>query len=271
MRRLGLLLCLALLARAGDDPLVRVYDVADLKENDTAWAIVVARLKAAAAGVETRLENNALVVVAPAAVQETIAKELSVVRDGFGKLVTLEVRLVKVEGGLGVAFVPVDKIDAFLKEKLAEQVAAPCLTCYNGQRASVSVARQISYVSDFEVTLDGQGNVTADPEVSTVADGVMVDLRPLATGQVVRVATEVTVSEVKNQMPEVELPLPLPTPVKIQVPEVTTRSVARVVECAPGAYSVIDVGGGRVLLLLAIPAQLPARALGFVGQEIELK
>jgi hypothetical protein len=271
MRRLGLLLCLALLARAGDDPLVHVYDVADLKENETAWAIVVARLKVAAAGVETRLEKNNLVVVAPSAVQETIAKELRVVRDAFGKLVTLEVRLVKVEGGLGVASVPVDKLDALLKEKRAETITGPCLTCFDGQKANLSVVRQVSYVSDFEVTLDGQGNVTVDPVVSIVADGVMVNFRPLISGQVIRIATEVTVSEVKDQMPEVELPLPLPTAVKIQVPEVKTRSVARLVECAPGAHSVIDVGDGRILLLRAIPARLPANALAFDGQDIELK
>jgi hypothetical protein len=97
----------------------------------------------------------------------------------------------------------------------------------------------------------------------------------------VRVVAEVTVMEVSEQMPEVELPLPLAVPARIQVPEGTTRSVTKVIDCAPGEYAVLDLGGGHVVLIQATATALDAeetakavkQAAGeeFPGQEIELK
>jgi hypothetical protein len=257
MRRLGLLLCLVLLARADDDPkapALRIYDIADLKQDDASLAAAMTRVKAAADGHEVRLEKNCVVVLAPPAVHEKIAKELAAVRAAFGKLVTMELRIVKVEGGLPAASIPADKVDALLKEKRAEGRRGPTLTCFNGQQASVTVLRQVSYISDFDISVDGQGNVTADPEISTIDDGLTAKLRPFLSGQTIRVAVDLSFVEVSEPIPEVELPIPLATPVKIQVPECKSCSVARLVECAPGAFTVIDLGGGHVVLLLAIPA-----------------
>lgn len=256
MRRLGLLLCLVLAARGGDDPsILRIHDCTDLKWDDTWWAIAVARVRAAAQGGDVELqENGVLVVTAPAAQQEQIARDLTAVREAFGQLVTLVVRIVKVEGGLGVASVPAEKLDALLRERKAEDLAGPTLVCRNGQQSSFSKTRPVSYVSDFEITL-GPDGITADPVVTTLPHGITAKLRPVVVGQTVRVAADISVTEVADQMSEVELPLPLPTPVKIQVPESTTRSVTRLVECPPGAYAVIDLGGGQVVLLRAMPVR----------------
>ncbi|HEX5137912.1 MAG TPA: hypothetical protein VFY93_13125 [Planctomycetota bacterium] len=281
MRRLGLLLCLALVARAGDEqPQVHVYDVADLKAHDTWYAVAVARVRAAAEGTQVRAEGKTLIVVAPAAVHEKIGRELKEIRARLGRLVHIEVRFVKAEGGLGVASVPAQDVDALLKEKHAESLAAPKLTCYDGQKASVSVTRQVSCVSDFKFATDGQGNATADPVVETLPNGVMARLRPFARDGGVRVVAEVTVSEVNGQMPEIELPFPLAEPAQIQVPEGTTRSVTKVVDCAPDEYTVLDLGGGRAVLIRATALSLKDASLEdvqlppgeeFPGKEIELK
>jgi len=273
MRRLGLLLCLTLLARAGDDPIVRVYDVADFKAQDVWRAVAMTRVNAAAAGAEVRAEKDSLVVAAPAATHEKIAKELTSLREALGVVVTLDLKLAKLEGGTGVASVPAQEIEAFLKEKRAERLACPSITLWNGQRGSLSVLRQVSYVGDFELSVDGQGNVTADPAVSTLDDGVRANLRPFAVGPSIRVAVDVAISEVKEQMSEVELPLPLATPVKVQVPETTTRSVARLVECKTDAFAVIDLGGGLVLFLRAILGKADALPPGHPqgAKEIELR
>lgn len=258
MRRLGLLLCLVLVARAGDDPaapVVRIHDVADLKDEGAWWAAAFARVRVVAQGAKVELQNNNIVVVAPVAVQEKIAKELSVVREAFGTLLHLDLRVLKIEGGLDVASLPLEKLEGLVKEKRAEVLAAPSLVCHNGQDVSVSVLKQISYLSDFDVTLDGQGNVTADPVVATLQDGVTANLRPLLVGQEIRVAADISVTEVAGQMTEVELPLPLPIPVKVQVPESTTRSVRKLVACKPGAYAVIDLGGGQAVLIRATRLQ----------------
>ncbi len=266
MRRLGLLLCLVLVARAGDDPnVVRIHDCQDLKEDDTLWAVAVARVRAAAQGAKVELQKNSIVVVAPAAVQEKIAKDLSAVREALGTLIHLEVRVLRIEGGVGVASLSPEKLEGLVKEKRAEVLAAPSLVCHNGQNASVSVLKEVSYVSDFDVTLDGQGNVTADPVVMTLSEGVTAKLRPFVSGQTIRVAADVSVTEVKDQIPEIELPLPLPTPVKVQVPESTTRSVRKLLECVPGSYVVIDLGGGQVVLLRATPVR--AEEIGGLGGE----
>lgn len=263
MTRLGLLLCLVLVAGAGDEPsILRVHDCADLKEDDTWWAVAVARVRAAAQGGDVELEENGVMVVtAPAAQQEQIARDLTAVREGFGQLVTLVVRIVNVEGGLGVASVPAEKLDALLKERKAEELAGPTLVCRNGQQASLSVTRPVAYVSGFEIKVV-PGGVTADPVVDTLPDGMTAKLRPIVTGGSVLVSADISVVQVADRIPEVELPLPLPTPVKIQVPESTTRSVTKLVECPAGAYAVIDLGGGQVVLLRAMPVQAAARESG---------
>jgi hypothetical protein len=272
MRRLGPLLCLALLARAGDDPkapVTRVYDAADLAHDKLGFAMAIARVKAAARGHAVRVDKSALVVVAPPAVHGKVAEELAAFRAVVGRLVRFEIRLVKAEGGLGVASVPADRIDALLQERKAETVAGPTLVCFNGQQARVTITRQISYVGDFDFDVDEQGNVTADPVISTLEDGIVANLRPFVSGQVVRVALDVSVTEVAEAMQEVELPVPGAAPLKVQVPERTTRSVARLLECADGTFTAIDLGGGRTVLLKV--AAEPAEAIGtFPGQDVPL-
>lgn len=272
MRRIGLLLSLALAAHAGDEPVIRVFDVADLKSDDTWWAAAMARVRAVTQAAQVRQEGNALIAVASAAVQQQVAKELADVREAFGKLVQLEVRVVTVEGGLGVDSVPVDKIDALLKEKKAESLATPNLVCRNGQRANLSVLRHVSYVADFAVSVDENGGITADPVVETLDDGVTADLRAFVGGQSVRVAVDVCVKDV-GEMTEVELPLPLAQPLRIQVPAGSTHSVRKVLECTPGAYAVVDLGGSKTVLIRAVPLaerELPAGD-PFPGQNIPLK
>ena len=243
-----------LVARAGDDPaapVLRVYDITDLQTDEAWWAAAIARVKAAAPGIDVRQEKGCLVVAATAAEHEKIAKALSAVREAFDVLVTIDVRLAKIEGGAGVASVSAEKLDAFLKEKHAETRSGPSLTCRNGQQASITVSRQVSYISDFQVGADDEGNVVADPVVSLLDDGVTASFRPLATRDAIRVAIDASVSEV-GEIRDVEVPFPLPAPVRIQVPETSTSSFARLVECKPDAWSVVDLGSGRVLFLRAI-------------------
>ncbi len=270
MRTLGLLLCLFLSARAGDEPVVRVFDVADLKAYDTWFELAMAKVKAATKGAEVAAEGNTIVVKAPAAVQEKVGEELGEIRKAFGILVTMEVRFVKVEGGLGIASVPAGKLDALLKERKAKGFARPTLTCYNGQQGTVSAVRQVSYVSDFAFTSDEEGNMTGDPVVEELSHGVTAKLRPFVSGPRVRVSAQVTVAEVGAEIPEIELPFPVPAPVKIQVPEVTTRSVAKLMDCAPGEYAVLDLGGGHAVLIRAIVAA-DAEDVGLPGQEVQSK
>lgn len=271
MRRLGLLLCLVLSARAGDEPLIRVYDLADLKAYDVWFAIAMAKVKAAAKGADVAGHGDTIVVNAPAAMQEKVAEELGAIRKALGILVTMEVRFVRAEGGLGVSTLPAEKLDALLAERKAELIAGPTLTCHNGQQASLSVVREVTCVSDFVFSSDEEGNVTGDPVVETLPHGVSAKLRPFAAGGKVRIAAEVTMVEVGEAIPEIELPFPVPTPVKIQVPEARTRTVAKLVDCPAGEYAVLDLGGRDAVLIRAILAASAEGAMGQPGEEAASK
>jgi hypothetical protein len=107
-------------------------------------------------------------------------------------------------------------------------------------------------VKDFAVTLDGSGRVVADPAVATVREGVTARLRPFLGEGSTRVAAEVAVTELLRPVRSVEMPLPLAEPLKVQIPETTTASATRIVECVPGSWSVVDLGS-HVLLLRATP------------------
>jgi hypothetical protein len=78
------------------------------------------------------------------------------------------------------------------------------------------------------------------------------------------------VTDVRAEMPAAELPFPLPAPLEVQVPEVTTRSASRLLECRPDAYTVLDLGGSEALLLRATPYR-ECVGPGFLGQEVPLK
>jgi hypothetical protein len=252
MRRVGLLLLLAMAARAGDEPVVQIYDVTDLvDEGGDLWlGAALSRAQAAAKGMSVEVKEKRLVVTAPQGVQEAVRKEILAVRDAFGTEVLLDVVVLKIEGRLGVGSVPVENLDALVKEKNAVMLAGPTVKVRNGQKASVSVVREVSYVGDFKVVIDDNGVVTADPVVEKVGDGIVADFHPMVAGQVVRVAAEVSVTDV-GQLAESELEAPFPTPLKIQVPECTTRTVRKLIECSPAAYTVIELGPGSAALVRA--------------------
>ncbi len=58
-----------------------------------------------------------------------------------------------------------------------DQISAPRISVYDGQRANVSVLNQQSYVSDFSVVKTERGQI-ANPWVQVIKEGVMVDMRP---------------------------------------------------------------------------------------------
>jgi hypothetical protein len=199
-----------------------------------------------------QIRDGALVVAAAPAVQERIAKDLKEVRDAFSKFVRIDLRVATMARPPGVASVPDGELEAFLKERQAETAIAPSIVCRNGDSASIETVREVSYVRDFGVVLDGSGRAVADPEVATVREGVTARLRPFVVGESVRVVCSVDVTEVLRPLRTVKLPLPLALPLEVQVPETTTASATRLVECAPGAWTVVDLGS-HVILLRAAP------------------
>lgn len=68
-------------------------------------------------------------------------------------------------------------LKALIDEKRAGVVSSPRLTCFDKQRANISVITQHSFVSGYEVN-DSKGARVLDPVVETVNDGLVLALRP---------------------------------------------------------------------------------------------
>ena len=64
-----------------------------------------------------------------------------------------------------------------IEKGMLEQISAPRISVYDGQRANVSVLNQQSYISDFTVVETERGRI-ANPHVEVIQEGAIVDLRP---------------------------------------------------------------------------------------------
>ena len=96
-------------------------------------------------------------------------------------------------GGLSLQWEMLDLGGTFLDQTMAEAVLravskygtsnivdAPSLTVYNGQRASINVNNFVSFVKDFDVEI-AQAAVIADPIIEVIADGVVLDVKPVVS------------------------------------------------------------------------------------------
>ncbi len=68
-------------------------------------------------------------------------------------------------------------LDAIQQSHRGNVMNAPRLTMMNGQRAHVAVSEQRNYVEDMTVEV-AEGAVGYDPDIATVQDGIVFDVRP---------------------------------------------------------------------------------------------
>ena len=138
----------------------------------------------------------------------------------------------------------------------AEAIDGPThLTLYDGQRASVSVAKQTAYVSDFELTAVDGGTI-ADPCVATVAEGVLFVATATQRGAAGTTAIELELTVCKLDHPFTERSVALfehAPPVAIQVPNGISRRL----------ISHSDLGRDEALVFggLALPVDARGRVL----------
>lgn len=131
----------------------------------------------------------------------------------------------------------------------AEVVSAPRLTTAAGQRANVTLGRQISYIADFEVEVAPDGSRVTDPIVEQLFIGSVVDMKVLpgkTEGQIL-FDFSIAQSELREPIPVWPRTFPGTTvPVELQVPETTESKVRR-------ALTLRD--GGSALLVLPSTAE----------------
>ena len=115
---------------------------------------------------------------------------------------------------------------AVKKSKRSEMVIEPSLMVHNTARASLVVANQVSYISDFDVEIASSASI-ADPIVSVANDGVFLDVRPVVTAdrRFVWIDVRPTVANLKRPIATLQTSLGTGSPVNLMLPELELQKV----------------------------------------------
>jgi len=148
-------------------------------------------------------------------------------------------------------------LDAVRKEGQGTVLTAPRITCYNTQRANITVANLISYV---------QG-VTADetPTIGTIVDGIILEVQPFVSADRRYVTIELRPSinglkrDARGEIDEFNYQTEDGAPSTVQVPRVSRRGVNTTVSVPDGGT--LMVGGFATGNSIRSKASVP-----FLGQ-----
>lgn len=149
-------------------------------------------------------------------------------------------------------------LTAVRKSTQASVVSSPRVTVFNTQRSYVAVLNQYAYIKDYDVEIAAQV-VAADPEIGTVQDGLVLDVRPTVSHDRRYVTLELrpTVSFLVTPIPERNIGLGGTSGrlVNIQLPTVTLHS-AETTARVPDQGAVI-IGGLKTILVEDLRSEVP--------------
>ncbi|MBI4568770.1 MAG: hypothetical protein HY719_10275 [Planctomycetes bacterium] len=150
-------------------------------------------------------------------------------------------------GSLQFTYIDDTQIQAILravqKSDRITLVTAPRITVFNTQRANVTLVNQVSYISDFQIEI-AQGAFLADPVISSVQDGIVLDVRPTisADRKYITLELQPTTAELVRPIPTISTSLGANNQiVNIETPELTLRKVQTTVTVPDGGT--ILIGG----------------------------
>lgn len=106
-----------------------------------------------------------------------------------------------------------------LASKDANVLTQPSIVTGGGQRATVSIINQVSYVADFEIDVNGDSAVV-DPEIKVVQEGLLLDLCPIidTDGQTIHLIPRLEVDTLQRPIREFETEIGGIAELTIQVP-----------------------------------------------------
>lgn len=108
----------------------------------------------------------------------------------------------------------------------ADQLQAPTLTVAEGRTGSLSLEKELAYVSAFEVESRGETSI-ADPRVDVAREGLALAARPTLEGEAVRLDLELVSTELERPLGQRQVDVAgSGLPVEIQVPLAITRTLA---------------------------------------------
>jgi type II secretory pathway component GspD/PulD (secretin) len=135
---------------------------------------------------------------------------------------------------------------AVAKSERVELVTAPRVLVFNTARSNLTVLNQVAYVQDFDVEI-AQGASIADPVISVVQDGVILDVRPVVSSDRRFITLELRPTVAELQRPIGNFTTSLGTSgntVTIQLPELEVSRVRTSVPMPDGGT--ILLGGFKV-------------------------
>ncbi|MCD4657229.1 MAG: hypothetical protein K8S87_06760 [Planctomycetes bacterium] len=137
-------------------------------------------------------------------------------------------------------------------------VTAPKITCFNTQRANITIRNQVAFIEDFNV--EARQNVSiADPVVGTIEDGLVLDMRPVISADRRYITVEMRPTIALLQRPMDTLTTTLggagSTPVTIQLPEINVQRIRTTVIVPDGGAFIL--GGLKMKNEVAQDAGVP--------------
>ncbi|MEM7516328.1 MAG: hypothetical protein AAF368_05330, partial [Planctomycetota bacterium] len=134
---------------------------------------------------------------------------------------------------------------AVSKSERVELVTAPRVLVFNTGRANLTVLNQVAYVSDFNVEI-AQAASIADPIVSVIQDGVILDVRPVVSADRRYITLEMrpTIAQLQRPIAEMVTTLGSTSSVTIQLPEVDIQRVRTSIPMPDGAT--VLLGGLKI-------------------------
>ncbi len=137
-------------------------------------------------------------------------------------------------------------LTAVSKSERVEIVTAPKILVYNTARSNLAVMNQVAYVQDFDVEI-AQAASIADPIISVVEDGVILDVRPVVSADRRFVTLEVrpTVAELRRPIRTFVTTLAASgSSVTIQLPEVEKSMIKTSIPMPDGGT--VLLGGQKI-------------------------
>jgi type II secretory pathway component GspD/PulD (secretin)/tetratricopeptide (TPR) repeat protein len=121
------------------------------------------------------------------------------------------------------------------KSERVELVTAPRLLIHNAERSTLAVTNQFAYVSGYGVEI-AQAASIADPQISVIQDGAILDVRPVVSAdrKFVKLELRPTLATLKLPIEQRVVGVGNGTPVTIQFPNLTIRKVRTTVNIPDG-------------------------------------
>ena len=243
-----------------DDHVVQIYDVRDLVERFGSCEELVRRLRGGLGEGSTMAAQGEGIIVVKTRPHshEDLQQTLSGLRQDMSEMVRIETRVISAPltallgrevsasrpGDVVPIEDPVAALEAWIAAGDAEIVAAPALSCFPEQRASVHVGREISFVADFDVEI-AQSAIIADPIVERIYAGVEIELTPtISAADIVRVDVLATCTDVALETFSTTLGA-FEDPVEIQIPAMIRTEVRRAVDVPDGGTIVVRLSDDR--------------------------